>query len=694
MNRRQKLVQQQFLNDEEAVIKRLKTVYNQSLTDINKKVFELDSSISLLQKALDSIDGEEIGDLALAVLKGKSYYTPAEAQETIKSMLQSKVYQKNYQKALKKQVGDILDKMHQSEFKTVSGYLTECYENGFIGTMFDLHGQGIPLCFPLDQEQMVRAVQLDSKIKKSFYKSLGENVSALKKTIAAEVSRGISTGMSYQQVALQIKAKMVGNYDNKPGGALYRALTIARTEGHRIQCQSGMDASEKAKEKGADVLKQWDATLDSSTRESHTAVDGEIRELDEKFSNGLMFPGDPAGGADEVINCRCALLQRARWALDEAELETLKRRAEYYGLDKTDTFNDFKKKYLKAASDDTLMKPADMRQKIKDDKQRISDINSDIRNIENKIEKHNISDFDDLKGLTKSDIYDRMSSVKERRAEIDPVISKLYDRPERGTPEYDAWREWKRSIDRHSLLDEQMQLATEEANLESMLRKWDKYEEWEQWKKDNPLNLLKSQKAAFLDEITKLEDEIKKFDDQLANMVIPSDWKQIAGKHDTEFDIKHSNPRYSEGKEYKVNCQRCVPTYEMRRRGYDVIAKPNNGWGKGDHLSHNSRDAWIDADVHWALAGSGKRDIERLMKEWGDGARAEVGVTWKGANSGHVFVAENIGGKIVFIDPQSGEMDVSWYFSRVRSQQTRVWRIDNLKPSEWIEECCERRVTE
>jgi hypothetical protein len=129
----------------------------------------------------------------------------------------------------------------------------------------------------------------------------------------------------------------------------------------------------------------------------------------------------------------------------------------------------------------------------------------------------------------------------------------------------------------------------------------------------------------------------------------------------------------------------------MRRRGYDVIAKPNHGWGKGDHLSHNSRDAWIDADVHWGLAGSGKRDIERLLKEWGEGARAEVGVTWKGANSGHVFVAENIGGKVVFIDPQSGEMDVSWYFSRVRSHQTRVWRIDNLKPSEWIEECCERR---
>ena len=59
-----------------------------------------------------------------------------------------------------------------------------------------------------------------------------------------------------------------------------------------------------------------------------------------------MFHGDPDGGAAEVCNCRCALLQRARWALDDEELETLKDRAAYYGLDKADSFEDFKKKYI------------------------------------------------------------------------------------------------------------------------------------------------------------------------------------------------------------------------------------------------------------------------------------------------------------------------------------------------------------
>lgn len=324
MNKRQKLVQEQFLNNEEAVIKRLKQVYNQSLKDINQKTKDLQNQIYGLQAALDSVED-------------------AVEQKRLKSMMQSKVYQKQYQDALKKQISSILDNMQVEEFKTVSEYLNKCYEEGFLGTMYDLHGQGIPLIFPLDQEAMVRAVQLDSKINKGLYKRLGEDVDLLKRKITAQVSRGIATGMSFEQVAQQLAGYTNIGFNN--------AVRIARTEGHRIQVQSGMDACYKAKEKGADVVKQWDSTLDSNTRESHQKVDGEIRELDEKFSNGLMFPGDPSGGAAEVVNCRCALLQRAKWALDEQELATLKERADYYGLDKTDNFIKFKMKYMNAVKE-------------------------------------------------------------------------------------------------------------------------------------------------------------------------------------------------------------------------------------------------------------------------------------------------------------------------------------------------------
>lgn len=328
MNKRQKIVQEQFINNEEAVIKRLKAVYKQSLKDIEGKALELQNAINSL-------------DLAISVTED------AEELARLQSMKQSKVYQKQYQDALKKQVGSILDNMQVEEFKTVSEYLNKCYEDGFIGTMYDLQGQGIPLCFPLDQESMVRAVQLDSKISQGLYTRLGEDVSLLKKKITAQVSRGISTGMSYSQVAQQLAGYTNIGFNN--------AVRIARTEGHRIQTQATMDACYKAKDRGADIVKQWDSTLDARTRDSHTKVDGEIRELGKKFSNGLMFPGDPSGRASEVVNCRCALLQRAKWALDEAELKTLQDRAEYFGLDKAEEFENYKQKYLKAVEKESAV---------------------------------------------------------------------------------------------------------------------------------------------------------------------------------------------------------------------------------------------------------------------------------------------------------------------------------------------------
>ena len=59
----------------------------------------------------------------------------------------------------------------------------------------------------------------------------------------------------------------------------------------------------------------------------------------------IRVPGDPA----EDCNCRCVALTRARWELDASELQTLKDRAKFFGLDKTDSFKSFEKKYLKAA---------------------------------------------------------------------------------------------------------------------------------------------------------------------------------------------------------------------------------------------------------------------------------------------------------------------------------------------------------
>ena len=310
MTKEQKEILQAQLNREKTTIAELKQVYEQAAKDIEAKIQAL------------------------------SARTDMENLQTI-------IYQKQYQEALKSQVNNILEMLHANEFTTIQDYLTHCYTDGYVGVMYDIMAQGIPIIMPINQEQVVKALQTDSKISTTLYKRLGEDVNALKTSIRSELSRGIAQGLTWNQVASHIAKGMKSNYNK----AYNNAIRIARTEGHRIQCQSAYDAQKVAQSKGADVVKQWDSTLDNRTRPHHRMLDGQLRELDDPFEvDGLqaMYPSG-FGRASEDVNCRCALLQRARWALDDEELQTLKERAEYFKLDKTKDFDDFKKKYLQAS---------------------------------------------------------------------------------------------------------------------------------------------------------------------------------------------------------------------------------------------------------------------------------------------------------------------------------------------------------
>lgn len=310
MNKRQLEVLRKQMQNEKKVIRLLKQVYRQASIDCERKIREL-------------------------------------AGRNDMENLQSIIYQKQYQEALKKQLDGILDALQNKEFENVAEYLTGCYEDGFLGALYDIHGQGIPLIFPIDQAQVVEAVQTDSKISTNLYTRLGEDVNHLKESIRAELSRGISNGSTWAEIAVHIAQGMNSPFHK----AMNNAMRIARTEGHRIQNRAQMDTLNQAKEKGADVVKQWISTLDDRTRETHKILDGQIREIEGYFEvNGhkAKYPGG-FGVASEDIHCRCCMGQRAKWNLDQDELDTLKERAAYFGLDKANEFEDFKKKYLQAS---------------------------------------------------------------------------------------------------------------------------------------------------------------------------------------------------------------------------------------------------------------------------------------------------------------------------------------------------------
>ena len=303
MNKAEKEVIQSQLDNEKAVLLDLKRQYARALRDINDKIRMLQSD----------------------------------------ELTQSRAYQIQYQKALKAQIEAILDKLQGDEFSSIQDYLSHSYTEAYVGTMYGLHGQGIPIITPIDQRAAVKAVVTDSKLSTNLYAALGYDMDKLKKHVREEITRGLASSLPYDQIA-----RNVSMFSTLP---LANAKRIVRTEGHRIQQASTEDARQAAKAKGADVVKQWDASLDGKTRPLHRALDGQIRETDEPFeANGIKvnIPG-AFGDPSQDCNCRCVALTRARAALDADELATLKQRAEFFGLDKTESFEDFKKKYLKAS---------------------------------------------------------------------------------------------------------------------------------------------------------------------------------------------------------------------------------------------------------------------------------------------------------------------------------------------------------
>lgn len=313
MNKRQKEVIQHQLEAEKLVLEKMEKEYEEALKDIKMKL--------------------------------RMYLSMPETQ--------SNVYHREYQLTLKKQIEAALIKLHSEEYSSINQYLHDMYTDAFVGTMYDLHIQGVPVIAPIDQNAVIKAVMTDTRLNKPLYQKLGIDIDKLKKAVSSEISRGIASGLLYEDIARNIQFRT-----NAPIG---RAKTIVRTEGHRIQQASAEDARQVAKSKGADVVKQWDATLDGKTRPTHRQLDGQIRETDEQFELGnkkAMYPGD-FGDPAEDCNCRCVALTRSRSALDEEELKTLKERAEFFGLDKTEDFNEFKKKYLKAAEKETEALPSE-----------------------------------------------------------------------------------------------------------------------------------------------------------------------------------------------------------------------------------------------------------------------------------------------------------------------------------------------
>jgi HK97 family phage portal protein len=120
----------------------------------------------------------------------------------------------------------------------------------------------------------------------------------LHEDLRSTITQGLRTGQPMERVAQRVNQRFEGLKD-------WQARRIAQTETVGAMNTASYSAMEQV---GAEA-KRWIATLDDRVRDEHAlAMEEGAIPVDQRFaSTGMLYPGDPAGGASQVINCRCAI---------------------------------------------------------------------------------------------------------------------------------------------------------------------------------------------------------------------------------------------------------------------------------------------------------------------------------------------------------------------------------------------------
>ena len=96
MNKRQLEVEKAKVAAEKAEIKHLKAIYKKASDDISEKIRISNGKINVLLKDFDKLD------------------------ETQRSILQSQIYQRNFQQSLKKQIDAFTKELESKQYESVS----------------------------------------------------------------------------------------------------------------------------------------------------------------------------------------------------------------------------------------------------------------------------------------------------------------------------------------------------------------------------------------------------------------------------------------------------------------------------------------------------------------------------------------------------------------------------------------------
>ena len=195
----------------------------------------------------------------------------------------------------------------------INGYMPEVYAiNGNYITYTIEKATNINVSFTLFDEQTVeRLIREKPNLLPKATVDIPKDKRWNKEHLTSAITQGIIQGETTDEIAERLAA--VTDMDKNAAVRNAATMTTSAQNGGRVE---GM---KRAEDMGIQLKQKWIATLDGHTRYTHRQCDGELREIGKKFSNGLLYPGDPAGRPAEVYNCRCVISALVENQLNDVE---------------------------------------------------------------------------------------------------------------------------------------------------------------------------------------------------------------------------------------------------------------------------------------------------------------------------------------------------------------------------------------
>lgn len=138
-------------------------------------------------------------------------------------------------------------------------------------------------------------------------------IDTIREKVISLVEQAIEQNLTIEQMQAFLRRTIAD-----PKFTRYQALRISRTETTTAANHAAMVSGETS---GIVLVKEWISTLSDRTRRKprdqfdHLHMNGQQVEMNEKFvlrsRDGVVdqmeYPGDPAGSAGDIIQCRCAM---------------------------------------------------------------------------------------------------------------------------------------------------------------------------------------------------------------------------------------------------------------------------------------------------------------------------------------------------------------------------------------------------